>query len=860
MAQHSPTTPQKQPSAKAKTQDAASETPKLLSQTQSTFDARPIDPHSITPAGVQQLQRSAGNIAVAHLLANQQSAPPKPVVQPKRKERAEDEQAEQATDASIQRTPQSSAPQRLLKVGADLSATPARIQRVKEKVTFQGQSKSVEKANKDQFKSTLTKMSTKNIKPAKGAERPKAVMLMGAYGAGKSSLLGEVVPDVSKFVHVDADQVKEAIPEYQAGLAKGEKDIATKVHQQSKDVAQGMAFNAINTRRNLLFDASGGDLGEYLMLIGIMRPQDYHITLAMTHISVDEGLKRIAERAVVSGRSIPDDKVRDVYKWVPKNFSQVVQKVDQAYLFDNMVQKGEAPRLIWETSDGTKLRSDQITYVEQLLAGISAKKVEDGSPVPGGGGDDSAKPTIESNGRYLQDGGTSRWMKDTGSTLSTRGTLAEIDKALQQYRLHKSKNHGNALGQGNLLRSLKTMTENSRYVTDSSKSTKNFMRRKKAVTLLHKEADVELRANATRVGKVASEAEMIKVLTNVGFTVAYLNSILKRDLRLLYEAHAALSLQQMDLAQAIFDKLNPVERDDSNNLKYSGNYVSRTRNNMHFAQQLLTSYHHTRIGGDYARTFDDSEGPSDERTQKITSKYTRNKDFMGATILNTVKNLGAGTKDLAGLISDNPHLTPEEIEAIRIYTSENFAKMNATMHDLRLDNPKDQVKRKGHLSVSEVATAALKKLPSYSGGYVYRGERSDFGGFYNTVRPGTVFQAPSFMSTTKNPSVTVTFGGTAGIVWIIKVGSKSRGKDIEALSTGQTEQEVLFPPGTKMRILDRIQRAQGYAFDESLTPEQDFQNKWKSDTGKPIQQAVRDILNGNPGLMYSQFVFAEEVG
>ena len=204
----------------------------------------------------------------------------------------------------------------------------------------------------------------------------------------------------------------------------------------------------------------------------------------------------------------------------------------------------------------------------------------------------------------------------------------------------------------------------------------------------------------------------------------------------------------------------------------------------------------------------------DTQLQKATTKYVRNKDFVGQGMLDIVKNKGIGTKSLDELINDNTGLLPQEIEAIRMYSSSVYQPMNATMQDIRLDDPKAQKNFKGYSALNQLAMSGLSKLPSYSGTEVWRGDRL-FAGMLNTLRSGTLYQTPSFLSTTKNKTFATT---GANIGWIIKVASNSRGKDIEDISVNSKEGEVLFPPGTKLKITYVVRRVFS-PLDENLKPE-----------------------------------------
>lgn len=734
---------------------------------------------------------------------------------------------------------QNTAPGGVQRSPAKLSHLQPQIQRENETIKYQGQSKSITKGDHKQFKQGITEMSAQGVKSAGPDEQPKAIMLMGAAGAGKSSIINQLVPDRSNFVHADADQVKEAMPEYQQGLKAGNKNIANTLHNRSKDVTKNVALQAIANRRNLLFDATGNNSAEYLTLISKMRQQGnanqkgYHITLAMVHLSPDEGVKRVAERAKQTGREIPENIVRDMYHWVPQNFPTIANQVDQAYLFDNMVPQGQAPIIVWETSDGTKLEQKHLDPLVDYLTGIENKEIDDTAPE-----DESYNPEMlpQKKGRYLQDGGTSRWTKETtkkkkGFSVS-RKNLGDVDQTLKLYRLHKSKNRGNAQEQATLLKSLQSSVTKSNYQgTDNIKSTLTHLRRRNAMNNLREELKGEFRRNALRLARVASYGEQVKELGKVGMMPEYLNGLLKMDVKRLYEAHVYLSFGQKDLAQKVFDKLNPVEREQTGALKYAGDYVKRSRSRVHFAQQMLTAHHHETIGGEYGRSFAPSS-IDDQRMGEITTSYLRNADFLKG-VVNAVKKPAYGKK-LTTVVENYPDLSSQELEAIRVYTSDTYKQMNATMQDIRLDDPETQKGFKGYTSISQVAVNGLSKLPSYTGSMLYRGD-GNFGGLAEAAKVGTSFRTPNFMSTSKDIGRAGNFG--VSVAWIVLPAANSSGKDIETISTASPEQEVLFPPGTKMQIVDVIRGPKNStipAGEKGPAARERVLKYWKTDSGRPI--------------------------
>lgn len=224
----------------------------------------------------------------------------------------------------------------------------------------------VDKNNKDALHNSITKLMTEGVAPVKTTETPEALLMMGGPGSGKSSIIQTVMDprELKNMVVADPDAIKNMLPSYQAGVAKGDKDIAAKTHAESKKINSSVVDQTIISRRNLLYDATGANKKEYSDLIQKLKTAGYQIYLVLANLNVEEGVKRVKARAQVTGRSVPENIVRSVYRQVPSNFMSLVSQVHQAYVFDN---SGKQPKLVWSTMDGTQLDKQAMDSLQQEL-------------------------------------------------------------------------------------------------------------------------------------------------------------------------------------------------------------------------------------------------------------------------------------------------------------------------------------------------------------------------------------------------------------------------------------------------------------------------------------------------------------
>ena len=214
------------------------------------------------------------------------------------------------------------------------------------KIDVRGRKGYVDEADTPGMENDIIDMMSEDAPKVPLTKKAEAVLTMGGPGAGKSTILDEVVPGRKHYVVVNPDDVKEALPAYQRGLQSGNKDIANQVHKQSKTVATNLATKAMAQRQNVIYDATGANTSDYTTMIAGLKKQNYTIKLVMVHVTADEGLRRVTDRAVGTGRHVPEKIVRAVYPQIGPNFVKLAPTVDHALLYENMSKK---PKLLWDS-------------------------------------------------------------------------------------------------------------------------------------------------------------------------------------------------------------------------------------------------------------------------------------------------------------------------------------------------------------------------------------------------------------------------------------------------------------------------------------------------------------------------------
>lgn len=134
-----------------------------------------------------------------------------------------------------------------------------------------------------------------------------------------------------------------------------------------------------------------------------------------------------------------------------------------------------------------------------------------------------------------------------------------------------------------------------------------------------------------------------------------------------------------------------------------------------------------------------------------------------------------------------PPLSPQEQRAIRHYTNTGYARINRELRQRRPSVPTQRY--------VTFLRAALAKLPAYNGD-VYRGVSvSNVRSLAKYRQVGSIVREDAFVSCTRSP-----FKAFSGNVRIY-IAARS-GRDISPWLQFPDEEEVLFEPGTRFRVLD----------------------------------------------------------
>jgi predicted ABC-type ATPase len=178
-----------------------------------------------------------------------------------------------------------------------------------------------------------------NMAKPKDGEKPTFMILGGRGGSGKSKFDG-LVYDRSKYIVLDADAIKEKLPEY-----KGYN--AFEVHEESSDILKKALKIARKKGLNVVWDGTMKSLKSVESKINDFKNSDYDIEMYYMHLPREKAAERAIGRFMGNnGRYVPLDVLLDM-KENENNFNKLKHNASKWAFYNNDVpSKNDKPILV----------------------------------------------------------------------------------------------------------------------------------------------------------------------------------------------------------------------------------------------------------------------------------------------------------------------------------------------------------------------------------------------------------------------------------------------------------------------------------------------------------------------------------
>lgn len=179
--------------------------------------------------------------------------------------------------------------------------------------------------------------------PLPEGTQPTLYAMGGGGGAGKSTILNILKRkggiDTANAVHINADDIKELIPEYHDLKQAGDGRAAATVHEESSRLSNNLMDRAIppggRGRYNVVFDGTLSNGPKSLKLIARWRAAGLRVHLIAVTIDPREAVTRAVMRGADSGRWVPGSVLAQAHAELNAAVKSYLPEVDAADLYDN---------------------------------------------------------------------------------------------------------------------------------------------------------------------------------------------------------------------------------------------------------------------------------------------------------------------------------------------------------------------------------------------------------------------------------------------------------------------------------------------------------------------------------------------
>lgn len=180
-------------------------------------------------------------------------------------------------------------------------------------------------------------------------------LVLGYPGAGKSAALVSRIIDKLGSILIDADAVKEKLPEY---LEHGG-ERASQLHEESSDIAEGLLlYKAASNGDNIVMPLVGKNENKLRGLIELFKRYNYSVYVHFVDVSQKVAIDRVIYRYRGGRRFVDPDYIQKIPDGHLKAiFHRIVRESNaNGYTeWSNEVPPGDPPRLLGHSGDDDAL-------------------------------------------------------------------------------------------------------------------------------------------------------------------------------------------------------------------------------------------------------------------------------------------------------------------------------------------------------------------------------------------------------------------------------------------------------------------------------------------------------------------------
>lgn len=169
-------------------------------------------------------------------------------------------------------------------------------------------------------------------------EKPIAFLMGGGSASGKSWLRGLICEEQSElgneFLIIDADEIKELLPEYSELVQKHPEQAASVLHDESSDIASKLLESSAQNMNNLIYDGTMKNYTKYHKIVSLLKEYGYVVRIVIADVDIDEATRRNDERFKATKRLVPRVELINSHVRVAEVFLKLKDLVDEYVLYD----------------------------------------------------------------------------------------------------------------------------------------------------------------------------------------------------------------------------------------------------------------------------------------------------------------------------------------------------------------------------------------------------------------------------------------------------------------------------------------------------------------------------------------------
>lgn len=215
-------------------------------------------------------------------------------------------------------------------------------------------------------------------------ENPKAILLGGQPGAGKSELTAEALRELKASggaVVIDADRMREENPRYKALSKEDPQNAADRTQKDAGEWATRLTMAAAENHRNLVVDGTMRNPDNIRDLATRLKSEGYEVEARVLAVSAETSMTRarlrfeeqVAERG--TGRYVNQPQHDNAYEGMPKTVATLereklvdaikVYDANQRPIYENRLERGEWSRAAEVNKVIEQERGREMTYFEK---------------------------------------------------------------------------------------------------------------------------------------------------------------------------------------------------------------------------------------------------------------------------------------------------------------------------------------------------------------------------------------------------------------------------------------------------------------------------------------------------------------